>query len=49
MQKPYDEFCCKQLASIMAATGKPKLVLCFKHYAQEQVPLSRYFNIDCVP
>ena len=28
--------------------GKPQLVLCFKHFAEEQVPVSEDFNVDSV-
>ena len=36
-------------ASVLAATGNTyKLVLCFKHFVKEQVPVSEDFNIDSV-
>jgi len=36
------------LASVLAATGKPQLVLCFTHFTKEQVLISEHFNVDSV-
>jgi len=36
------------LASVLPATGKSQLVLCFKHFANEQVLANEDFNVDSV-
>jgi len=49
MRKPYLHYCAlASLTFVLAAMGKPQLVLRYKHFTTEQVPVDEDCNVDSV-